>query len=287
MQQPDLQSDTMFPTRPLTLFISVLAVFMIGQVLLMQLPILDQLAVIISQLVFILGAALVYRGYFARPETRWPKLGRLGMSPMGLVVVVVASIALGLLANVLGALTIYLFPALEPMADAYQEQIETLLLDQTMTAQILGAIGVVIVAPVAEEILFRGTILAEQRREQIAVSAILLNGILFSVMHLNPVAFVALAVVGCYFAHVTVRSGSLWPAIIGHAALNLVNGVVLLRIVEDVPDPADIAIVEILVALAVLLPITALLWWGSLRLMPDSDEQVTNDGKQEQPGPKW
>ena len=237
------------------------------------LPIDTRLAIIITQVVIILGGALVYRHYFGRKQTKWPRVRRLGMSPMALIVVLIASVSLGFLANALGALTILVFPNLAPMAVEYQEQIQQLLLPEALHAQILGAVAIAVVAPICEEVMFRGTLLPEQRRSQTAANAILLNGLLFSAMHLNPVALLSLFVVGAYFAHITLRSGSLWGAILGHAVLNLVNGVVLLRVAADMADPQEVGWLEVGLALAILIPVTALLWWGSLRLIGSGDEE--------------
>lgn len=284
MESPQSRTDTMLPSRALGLFFVVVVAFMIVQPLAMQLPLLPQVAIIASQLLVILGGAMIYRAKFARSKLRWPRLNSPGMSIWALGFVLAASVSLGFLANALGALTVYVFPGLAPMAEAYQTQIETLLLPEAVEAQILGAIAVALVAPVAEEVLFRGTILPEQRRDQLAYSAILLNGILFSFMHLNPVAFISLAVVGCYFAHITVRSGSLWGAVLGHAALNLVNGVILVRLIDEVPDPAEVELLELGVALGVLIPVTALLWWFSIRLIRNSDR--ADELVEPDPGPE-
>lgn len=279
MQQQPVDNRTGFPWRALLLFFAILVVFGIVQVIAMELPILPQAAIIATQLIVILGGAILYRKTLARKETTWPSLKKLGMSPAAAVVVVAASVALGFLANAIGALKVKIFPELVPMAEAYQDQIELLLLPEAMHAQILGAIGVAVVAPFAEEILFRGTILAEQRRRQMAANAILLNGILFSMMHLNPVAFVSLAIVGCYFAHITLRSDSVWGAILGHAALNLVNGVVLLRVAADVAAPEQVTWGQIIIALAILVPVVVFLWWTSIRLMrgDDSADSTSED----------
>ncbi len=272
MQTPDIEDNTMMPTRPVGLFLVIVAIFVATQGLAMLIPESGRAAaIIVTQLVVFLGGAYVYRKHFSRPETTWPTLRRLGMSPWALVMVIITSVSLGFLASALGGMTIQLFPALGEMADSYQQGMESLLLPEPLYAQILGAVAVAIVAPVAEEYLFRGTILAEQCNDQIAVSAILLNGILFSVMHFNPVAFVSLAVVGCYFAHITVRSDGLWGAVVGHAALNFVNGVVLIRVVEDAPAPEELAFAEIGVMLVILIPVTSLLWWSSVRMIGASD----------------
>lgn len=254
-------------TRPILFFFAVLVAFIVAQGLIVTLPIDPRVAVIATQIVVILGGALLYRAKFSRPDTDWPALRRLGMSPLALVVVLVASVSLGLLANALGALTIQIFPNLMPMAEQYHAEIERLLLPETLSAQIMGAIAVAVVAPIAEEVMFRGTLLPEQRRSQITVNALLLNGLLFSAMHLNPVALLSLAVVGAYFAHITLRSGALWGAILGHAVLNLVNGVILLRVAGEVASPAAVGWTEVLMALAILVPLTAGLWWWSIRLI--------------------
>ena len=247
-----------------------MVLFLLTQVVVMQFGLPTQVAIIISQLVAILGGAYVYRKKFALHDTKWPTLGKLGMSPKALVVVLGASISLGFLANVVGAFTLQLFPGFAEMARSYQEQIEVIMLPEALWGQVLGAVAVAVVAPIAEEYLFRGTILAEQRRSQLAVGAILLNGVLFSAMHLNPVAFLSLTIVGCYFAHITVRSDALWGAVLGHGILNLVNGVILIRVAGDLGSPDDITWTEVGIGLALLVPLTSLLWWWSIKLIRQS-----------------
>ena len=250
------------------LFLAIMFAFAIVQVVAPMLPLITQATVIISQLVVFLGGAIFFRVKFGAPDTRWPTFRSLGMSVPALVAVLTASISLAFLANALGGLTLQVFPGLESIAEDYQQQTRSLMLPEDQMAQILAIVAVTLVAPVAEEILFRGTILPEQRRNQLAVHAILVNGILFSLMHLNPVAFVSLAVVGCYFAHVTVRSGSIWGAILGHGILNLVNGVILLQVYADVQiSPAELTWTEVGVALLVSIPLSAFLWWWSIRLI--------------------
>ncbi len=279
MEQPPTTRPTLI--RPILLFLTILLIFIGFQGVVMALPVDVRLAVIITQLVVILGGALAYRRFLARPKTKWPTLRRLGMSPWALIVVLVTSISLGFLANILGALTVQILPGLAPMAEQYQDTVQRLLLPDALEAQILGALAVAVAAPICEEILFRGTILPEQRRSQAAAGAIVLNGLLFSLMHLNPVALLSLTVVGAYFAHITVRSRSIWGAILGHGMLNLVNGVILIRVAGDMASPEEFGWLEVGVALAVLLPITALLWWYGVRLIAGHND---NNNKQKQHG---
>lgn len=236
-----------------------------------------RVASIITQITVFLGGALVFRYYYAHPNTQWPSLRSVGISPLALLVVMLTSVALGLMSNALIALKIELFPTLGEIAEEYQETIEELLLEESMSTQIVGAIAVAVVAPVCEEVLFRGTMLPEQRRRQTAVGAIILNGVLFALMHLhNPVGVLALTLVGAYFAHITLRSDTLWPAIAGHAALNLVNGVILLRVADRLEldaaePPEDIGAGEVAIITAVLAVGVAFLWWLSIWLVDNSE----------------
>lgn len=265
--------------RPIGLFFTVLVLFVVVQVAIQGLGTDARISIMLAQIVVIFGGALAYRRFFSKPKTKWPNLKKTGMSIWAMGVVIVASVVVGLLSNLLGGLTIELVPGLKELAEQYQQGMERLLLTENLSEQILGAVAIVVVAPVCEEFLFRGTILPEQRRSQYAAGAVLLNGILFSAMHLNPVGFVSLAVIGCYFAHVTLRSGSLWGSILGHAALNLFNGVILLRLAGDLGSPDEIGLLQILGGLALLLPLTALLWWLSIRLIRGSKSEAQSSSR--------
>lgn len=253
--------------RPLILYLAVIFAMILFQVAMVAFSLDARLATILMQVIVILGLALVYRQYFSHPDTTWPGLKKLGMSPLTLGLVMFSSVALGFLGMLLNALTLEIFPALQPLAETYQEGMEDLLLPDSLGLQVLGAIGVAVAAPICEEVLFRGTILAEQRRSQLAVGAIILNGALFAAIHFNPVGFVALAAVGTFWAHVTLRSRALWGAIAGHAALNLVNGVILLRLLVNYTGPQEdeVSLVVIIAALALVLPLAAALWWLTIR----------------------
>lgn len=78
-----------------------------------------------------------------------------------------------------------------------------------------------LVAPVTEEILFRGLILRGLLRRFRAWPAIFLSSMLFAVMHLNPWQTITAFGLGVIFGWYYHRTGSLWPCIIGHALNNL------------------------------------------------------------------
>ncbi|MCB0128470.1 MAG: CPBP family intramembrane metalloprotease [Caldilineaceae bacterium] len=83
---------------------------------------------------------------------------------------------------------------------------------------------IAVVAPVAEELFFRGMLYPLLRQRWAMWPAILLNGLLFSLIHFLPPLLPGLFIVGVVLAWVRDRSGSLIPGILLHA---MQNGIVL------------------------------------------------------------
>ena len=94
------------------------------------------------------------------------------------------------------------------------------------------ALCLVIVVPVAEEILFRGLLgqgllsLAEPRPSRhvsvLAVGAIVADGVLFAAAHGEPLQFIGLALFGALQMLLVRQSGRLSMAIASHAGFNAV-----------------------------------------------------------------
>lgn len=240
-------------------FFNVVGLLLLG-------PLGMHLSTIATEIFGILGAALLWRQFAGSAAAPWPSF-KLGVSPGALVVAIAAAVSLGFLANALAGLSLEIFPALQKVADAYSEQISELLVDATGLERALGIIGVCVAAPICEEALFRGTILQEQRKTEAVVVAVIINGVMFSAFHLNPLSAVGLALLGIFLAHITVRSGSLIPAIVAHAAVNTANAVVLPALSPESANP-DVTppLAELLATTGVLLVTTALLWWWTVHL---------------------
>lgn len=80
---------------------------------------------------------------------------------------------------------------------------------------------VAIVAPVVEELIFRGLILHGFRKNYNAVTAIFMSALLFSLFHLNPWQMPATFVLGLLLGWIIIRTRSILLAIIGHSINNL------------------------------------------------------------------
>ena len=78
----------------------------------------------------------------------------------------------------------------------------------------------VIVAPLTEEIMFRGLILRGFLRRFNLAGALVASSLLFGVVHLNPWQFVSASALGLMFAWWYWRTQSLIPSLLGHALTN-------------------------------------------------------------------
>ena len=86
----------------------------------------------------------------------------------------------------------------------------------------LYAILAIAVAPaISEELLFRGFLLSKLRTKQSNLSAIVISGLLFGAIHFSLVNMLPLSALGMFLAFITIRSGSILPAVIIHFLNNL------------------------------------------------------------------
>ncbi len=85
----------------------------------------------------------------------------------------------------------------------------------------LRLLSYVVIAPLAEELLFRGTVLYKTGEFAPKWIAILLSAIAFGIYHGNLQQGIYAFLCGCVIAWVFVVTGSFWMAVLFHAAANL------------------------------------------------------------------
>jgi membrane protease YdiL (CAAX protease family) len=94
----------------------------------------------------------------------------------------------------------------------------------------------VVVAPVVEEVFFRGFAFAGLRKRYEWKKAAVISSALFAVIHLQPTALIPIFVLGLMFAYLYQRSDSIWPAILMHVSTNaLALGTAYLVAHTDLP----------------------------------------------------
>lgn len=111
-------------------------------------------------------------------------------------------------------LTRLVFPPPAALAEAFEGLLDT------RARPISSFILLVVVAPVTEELLFRGLILRGFLRNYSKRRAILLSALLFAVMHTNPWQFISAFVAGVLLAWLLIETGSLLPCLFAHAVAN-------------------------------------------------------------------
>ncbi|MFQ5578628.1 MAG: lysostaphin resistance A-like protein [Anaerolineae bacterium] len=80
--------------------------------------------------------------------------------------------------------------------------------------------GGAVIAPLAEELFFRGFLFAGLRRRFGWQRGMVISAALFALLHFTPTAILPIFILGCIFAFLYQRSASLWPSILMHMLTN-------------------------------------------------------------------
>ena len=83
-----------------------------------------------------------------------------------------------------------------------------------------------VIAPLAEEIFFRGFLHAGLRSRWGVPLGALLSSLIFGLVHFAPGVFLGIFLMGLVLAYLYERSGSLWPCILLHGAINSLGFIV-------------------------------------------------------------
>jgi hypothetical protein len=70
-------------------------------------------------------------------------------------------------------------------------------------------------------------------------AGILLTALIFSVFHLDPVGFLARVELGVLFGALVLKTGTIWPGVMAHAANNLVSSAIYLASRNSSPSGSD------------------------------------------------
>ncbi len=113
-----------------------------------------------------------------------------------------------------------------------------------------GVLAVAVVAPVVEELIFRGLMLNRLSRVMPGWLAAVLSSTAFGVCHRHPVWFAYAFVLGAFFALLDLRAQSILPSILGHIAFNAIS-----QILSFVPEEGEGAAVVVLILVAIAAPV--------------------------------
>ncbi len=95
------------------------------------------------------------------------------------------------------------------------------------TTYVITGLYLVVVAPLSEELLFRGYVQGIFQRNMRPVIAVFLASLIFGIAHVNPLVIPAAAATGLFFGYIFLRTGNLVLPIVGHALFNAFSFVML------------------------------------------------------------
>ena len=162
----------------------------------------------IVQLAFLLPVVVI----FAWRRIHWKHLGFGGFSASTMGIgcgLLVASYAIILLHNLL-----LVNLGIDTQGEAIAELFAAL--ESPVWFFIVGAL----LAPLIEEIFFRGFLFQGFRARYGWISGMLLSSGIFAVAHLDPVSLIPTFILGCVLAYLYHRSNSVWPGVILHVMVN-------------------------------------------------------------------
>ena len=103
-----------------------------------------------------------------------------------------------------------------------------------MSRNIFGIISITIMAPLVEEMLFRGAIQGYMLRKGMKpLHAILIASAIFGIIHMNPIQIPFAFAIGMIFGWLYYRTGSVVPGIIGHFINNSIACLQMATLTEE------------------------------------------------------
>jgi membrane protease YdiL (CAAX protease family) len=218
-----------------------------------------------------LGAVIALGTWLFTPGEE--PLPALGVVPARVRYAVLAAVAGAALQLPMVELTTQLVHAIP--AFAHPHEADLAIEEVTRVSSPLRAITVpftfVLVAPVTEELLFRGLILRALKARYGRGAAIGLSALLFGAFHVDPQALVFASLVGLVLGWVAERARSTMPSIAMHAAFNALP-ILFPRELVEIPGFNDATSTDLPWALVLVSSVVAAAALGALALLFRRDE---------------
>ncbi|MDD2371007.1 MAG: type II CAAX endopeptidase family protein [Firmicutes bacterium] len=145
-------------------------------------------------------------------------------------------------------LLVYIFP---DFIDVYMPEVIKKSFDSiTNSNPLLVLLTVGVLAPVAEEILFRGAIYNLIKDKFNKYAAVIVSAILFAIIHMNIYQASYAIFIGLFLGIIIMKTGSLWLTIIFHIVYNTVSGLY---------GSLDPKLLELLITKTYILPVIAII----------------------------
>lgn len=167
------------------------------------------------------------------PIIIWVRHTRGSLAPIGLrrgwrARDVVAGIGAGLGAVLAGTVAIAITAEVVRAITGHQPTVTTPLQDTAGPWLVIDAVMAVCLAPICEEVYFRGFLFQGLRSRMRFVWAALVSGSFFAFVHVEPIRFFGLALMGVILASVFEHRRTLLSSVAAHATINVIAVLALL-----------------------------------------------------------
>lgn len=175
------------------------------------------------------GLILLPTLYFIQKNRRSFRLV-LSLNPVSLQIIVLTmliTIPFRICSFLISAIVQTVFPMPDFILRSLEHMYAELMFPSNSVEFILSLLGIVFMAAICEEVMFRGFLLQTFLKRKSAWGAIVITAIGFALYHLDPWAIPEIIVIGIFLGWLVVRTGSIFPAMIAHASFNFL-GIILL-----------------------------------------------------------
>lgn len=212
---------------------------------------------------FLVGSLIAIFVVIPYVKTTWKEISKHIWTPTSIAVIFLSVVMYLLMLPFAEFLTSFIpTTGSKWLEDFYREIMYAF--EKMLHYKVAGFITVCILAPVFEEILFRGIVLRGLLQNGTSpIIAIILSSFLFGLAHLNPWQFLGAGFLGAIFGYVYYRTKSLWLVMFLHALNNMISFVMMTKyetMDQNVTDPTDYVSVVICFVLALLAG------WGIFKL---------------------
>ena len=196
----------------------------------------------------VLAVRLANRGALVRSQV-------FAWSPRPMRVVLLAALAGFGIAVFAGWWSQLLVGLFEGFSTEHLEEMAALLVEGSYGDRAMGLLLVLLVAPFAEELIFRGFIWDCLERQLGGSAALILSSLLFALYHFDPLHVVSVLPLSLALGVLRLRTGSIVPAIAAHFGNNLLAVSMLWKfgVDEAMVLPSGIALLCLLVSLVTLM----------------------------------
>jgi membrane protease YdiL (CAAX protease family) len=163
--------------------------------------------------------------------TRRPFLRTFRIAPIS-TVLAGQTVLITLCTFVLGDALDRLIHRFFPMPEEWMEALVNLMTIDSFGDAVLLFSSAVLMAGIAEEMLFRGLIQRTLEHYRDPAMGIVLSSVFFALVHFNPWTAIQITLLGLVLGYLTWRTGSIVPAVILHSVNNLLS-IALLNIPEQ------------------------------------------------------